>query len=199
MAKTRTAAHPTIAIVRDPLQEEARRNRRALLAVASVCLAIRLTHAFPTQIAALGITFSTASQRNLVFIAIALQIYLAFSFFMSSTADRLQWRHEMHQEFEAYMKTDDATGHKVFSPTSAVEAAMDALKPWRKKAFRVEAPVHRISHEVERYMNEEIGLYRFLLITYSYILVHHLLLFWFPFLLCILSIGVLASWIPALK
>jgi hypothetical protein len=199
MAETRTAVHPTIAIVKDPLQEEARRNRRALLAVSSVCLAIRLTHAFPTQIAALGITFSTTNQRYLIFMAIALQAYLAFSFFISSIADRLQWRHEMHQEFAAYMKTDEATGQQVFSVESAFGAGMDALAPWRSKAFRTEAPVHRISHEVERYMNKQIGLYRMLLITYPYVLVHHLLLFWFPFLLFLVSIGFLTSWVPAVK
>jgi hypothetical protein len=131
--------------------------------------------------------------------AIALQAYLAFSFFISATADRLQWRHEMHQEFGAYMKSDEATDHQVFSPTGAVEAAMDVLQPWRKRALRAEASAHRISHEAERYMSKEIGLYRLMLITYPYVLIHHLLPFWFPFLLCLVSIGPLVSWVPALK
>jgi hypothetical protein len=47
---------------------------------------------------------------------------------------------------------------------------MDALRPWYSKAFRAEAPAHRISHEVEKYMTQRIGLYRLLLNIYPYIL-----------------------------
>jgi hypothetical protein len=195
MAGQITAAHPASAILKDPLREEARRNRRALLAVASVCIAVRITDAFPTQISALGITFSSTNQRSLIAMVALSQIYLALVFIVSATADFLLWRHEMRQEFETYLKLDEASKRKVLTLDSAVVAAVDEHKSWRFKILRAEAPADRINHELERYMAKKNGLCRMLLNTYRYALVHHLLLLWFPVLLSLVSFGCLVSWL----
>jgi hypothetical protein len=90
-----TAAHPASVILQDPLQEEARRNRRALLAVSSVCLAARFTGTLPQSISALGISFSSTHERQIIWVAIAVQTYLAVVFVLSASTDFMAWRHEL--------------------------------------------------------------------------------------------------------
>ena len=167
--------------------------------MSSVCLAIRLTDAFPTQISAFRITFPSTNQRCLIFIAMAFQAYLALSFIVSATADWLQWRHEMRKEFGTYTKSDEAREHKVFNPTNAVKETMNDLQPWYSRAFRAEVRLIKLSRQIEKYMTKQIGLYRLLLNTYLHIFLHHLLLFWFPVLLFFISMGFLVSWIPTPK
>jgi hypothetical protein len=74
-------------------------------------------------------------QRHLILMAMALEAYLTFSFIVSATADYLQWRHEMRQEFEMYIKSDDAIERKVFTPTSAVSSSYGCLTAMVLKSF----------------------------------------------------------------
>ncbi|MGD0000079.1 MAG: hypothetical protein ABSE21_08265 [Bryobacteraceae bacterium] len=197
MAEMIRAAHPASAILQEPIREEARRNRRALLAVSSVCLAVRLTGAFPTQISALGITFSGSDQHRLVWMAIILQAYFLLAFVVSAMTDFVQWRHEMRHAIETYFKSSEASESAVFTVDSAVSAALDEVQARRLSGLRPEAPVHRISHEMQKYMTKKRSLYRMLLNTYPFVLAQHVLVFWIPVLVFLVSFGSLVSWMSS--
>jgi hypothetical protein len=189
-------AHPATAIVKDPLAEESRRNRRALLAISSVCLAARVLWIFPTQISAFGITFSTNSQkRNLIWTAIVFQGYFFIAFVISAISDFLQWRHEMGKEVEKYEQSDEAAK---LQTADTDRMASEAHEEWRTRFFflKLEAPLYQVSYELQKYMNKKIGLYGMLWNTYRYALFHHLLLFWAPVVLFLISAGFLVGWKP---
>jgi hypothetical protein len=93
---------PAYDLLVDPLREESRRNRRALLAVASICLAIRISDSFPQQISALGISFSNKDVRIFSAMAVALEVYLCGIFMLSASADFFLWRRPLHVKLEAY-------------------------------------------------------------------------------------------------
>jgi hypothetical protein len=187
------AAHPASAILQDPLQDEARRNRRALLAVASICLAARFTGTFPQQISALGISFSGVHERHIIWVAIVVQIYLAIVFALAALADFTLWRHGLRREVREYFESDQGRNARIFTVGSAVSAAVDELS---NRGIRIEAPDHRINHELQKYMTKKQSLYRMLLNTYPSSVAYHVMVFLFPVLLASLSVAGLLFWTP---
>jgi hypothetical protein len=191
-----TATHPASAIVKDPLSEETRRNRRALLAISAICLTARLLWIFPTQISAVGITFSTTNEkRKLIWAAVAFQIYFLVAFAISAVSDFLQWRHEMRKEVETYQQSDEATR---LQTADANRMASEANEAWRTRFFflRLEAPLYQVSYELQQYMSKKTSLYSMLWKTYRYALFHHVFLFWIPVALFLMSAGLLVGWRP---
>jgi hypothetical protein len=143
VADVTPALHPGHALLQDPLQEESRRHRRALLAVSSICLAVCFTDSFPRQISALGISVPGSHERSLIWLAIGLQFYLLVAFALSALTDYLRWRYELCQKMDAYVQANRTTTTE-FNIDTAVEAAMDQVMGTR---FRLEAPRARMNQE----------------------------------------------------
>jgi hypothetical protein len=123
----------------------------------------------------------------------AVQTYLAIVFVLSALADFTLWRHELRGAVREYFESDQGRGARVFTAESAVSAAIDELK---NKWIRIEAPDHRISHELQKYMTKKQSLYRTLFNTYPSSVFHHAMVFLFPLLLNCASMACLLFWAP---
>jgi hypothetical protein len=78
--------------IADPLSDVTRRERRSLLLVDAVLLAIVLGNLVPTQVEALGITVSK-TERNAVLVLLAgVALYLLMGFVIYALADLKAWK-----------------------------------------------------------------------------------------------------------
>ncbi len=73
----------------DPLSEVTRKERRMLLIVSLVGIAITKAGLIPSQIKALGINFASSDQKSLYFLVSAIVIYFIIAFFIYSASDFL--------------------------------------------------------------------------------------------------------------
>lgn len=78
--------------VRDPLTEVTRKERRALLGMSVLGIALVKTGFVPTKISALGIEFSQADQKSILTILAFVVIYFLVAFVVYATTDFLTWR-----------------------------------------------------------------------------------------------------------
>ncbi|HVF60811.1 MAG TPA: hypothetical protein VNJ70_13470 [Thermoanaerobaculia bacterium] len=78
--------------VSDPLSEVTRRERKALLAVSAVGVAIVRTHLLPTKIVALGVDFSSTNQNALLNILALIIGYFVLAFLIYASSDFVAWR-----------------------------------------------------------------------------------------------------------
>lgn len=77
----------------DPLTEVTRAERKLLLLVSLICLALTWSDLLPTKVEALGIDeISTADRRNLVMLLGLTLLYFIVAFVTYSAADLAQWR-----------------------------------------------------------------------------------------------------------
>lgn len=75
----------------DPLSEEARKERRNLLGLSAVGIAIAKIGLLPTKIAALGIEFNAASRPLLMKAFAGVVAYFLAAFIIYSSADFVCW------------------------------------------------------------------------------------------------------------
>jgi ABC-type multidrug transport system fused ATPase/permease subunit len=76
----------------DPLAEVTRAERKLLLLVSLICLALTWSDLLPTKVEALGIEISTADRRNLVMLLGLTLLYFIVAFVTYAAADLAQWR-----------------------------------------------------------------------------------------------------------
>jgi hypothetical protein len=96
LGRTEAIMEPAEARLQDPLSEVTRVERRNLLAASAVGLVIAKAGLVPTKISALGIDFSSANQRALLFIIGAVVCYLVVAFSIYASSDLLAWRVSVH-------------------------------------------------------------------------------------------------------
>jgi hypothetical protein len=80
------------AMIKDPLSDPTRRVRKNLLGTSLVGLAMVYMNLFPSQISALGISFSTTDQRVLLLLIGSVTSYLLIGFTLYGFADFLRFR-----------------------------------------------------------------------------------------------------------
>ena len=78
--------------LQDPLTEISRRERRNLLATSAVALMIVITGFVPTKISALGVEFSAADQRGLLWVLALVVFYFLLAFVVYALTDFVTWR-----------------------------------------------------------------------------------------------------------
>jgi len=78
--------------LKDPLSEVTRRERRALLALSTLCYVIARVGLVPTKISALGIDFNHSDQKTLFRILAGILVYLIVAFVIYASADFIAWR-----------------------------------------------------------------------------------------------------------
>jgi len=85
----------------DPLNEVTRQERKTLLGIAIVGVAIAKTGLVPAKISALGIEFNETDQRSLLIVIAAVILYFLIAFVVYASTDFLKWRiayYEAHRE-----------------------------------------------------------------------------------------------------
>jgi hypothetical protein len=79
-----------------PLSETTRKERRALLVVSTIGIAVARVGLVPTKVPALGIEFSSTETSALVFLLSLVVIYFFLLFFVYAGADIALWRASYH-------------------------------------------------------------------------------------------------------
>ena len=78
--------------VRDPLSHVTRNERRSLLAVSTLGVALVETGLIPVKIDALGIEFTQADQRSVLIIVALSAVYFLIAFTIYAASDFVAWR-----------------------------------------------------------------------------------------------------------
>lgn len=86
------ALRPIEILLQDPLREITRKERRSLLGVSIVSIAIVKTGLVPKEITALGIKFSETDKSGLLLILAAVVLYFFAAFVLYAVSDLLAWR-----------------------------------------------------------------------------------------------------------
>ena len=87
---------PSEVLLRNPLSEVTRSERRTLLGASAVGIIIVKTGLVPSKISALGIEFSQADQKSLLFAIAAIITYFLAAFMVYAASDFLSWRLSMY-------------------------------------------------------------------------------------------------------
>jgi len=90
----------------DPLTELTRKERRTLLVVALVDIAVIKVGLVPTKIAALGIEFDKAGQQSLLTILALVTIYFLVAYVLYAISDFITWRRAILEETLAAYSLD---------------------------------------------------------------------------------------------
>jgi hypothetical protein len=87
-------AQPTPAeiAIRDPLSEVTRNERRFLLGVSIIAIALVRTGLVPSKISALGIEFSHTDQKSLFSVLALVTSYFVAAFVLYASSDFIAWR-----------------------------------------------------------------------------------------------------------
>ena len=86
----------------DPLSETTRRERRALLGLSVIAVAMVKVPVIPEKISALGIEFSLKNQQTFLSIYALVLIYFLMAFLVYALTDYISWRRArviLHQQY----------------------------------------------------------------------------------------------------
>ena len=84
-------------LLADPLSEVTRKERRMLLGVSMLAVALVKTGLVPTKIEALGVEFDKSNQQALLSILAVVTLYFLAAFVIYAAADFLAWRRALHR------------------------------------------------------------------------------------------------------
>ncbi len=84
-------------MLRDPLGEVARKERRSLLGISAVAILVGRTGLVPEKIENFGITFTRPERKALLWVFLAVVLYYAVAFIVYSLSDFLSYLYAVHQ------------------------------------------------------------------------------------------------------
>lgn len=87
---------PTEILLRDPLSEVTRKERKFLLGACAISITIVKTGLVPTKISALGVDFTHADQKSLLIILAVIVVYFLAAFLVYAISDFIAWRVAFH-------------------------------------------------------------------------------------------------------
>jgi hypothetical protein len=95
-------------LVQDPLSDVTRSERRMLLGISILVVAIVKTGLIPTKISALGIEFSSNSRMALLWILALIVGYFLVAFLIYAFSDFIGWRLRLNQaDIAAFQKPNE--------------------------------------------------------------------------------------------
>ena len=125
----------------DPLTELTRKERRSLLGVGILGVAIAKTGIVPTKISALGIEFTKTDQQSLLFIIGLVVAYFFFAFVIYAWSDYLRFQRKFcelrQQQQQGRQRADASPGMKALSDEG--ESKEFRVLTWSKRLiwFRI--------------------------------------------------------------
>ena len=134
-------ARPVEAMLRDPLTDVARKERRSLLGISMVAVLVGKTGLVPEKIENLGITFTAPERAALLWVLLAIVVYYTFAFVSYATSDLLTYRHAVHlgrQEIRRQRLADANVKDNLTKPGDP-----EASSPWRLTRWVTPASVFR--------------------------------------------------------
>jgi hypothetical protein len=91
-----TTLRPVEAMLRDPLGEVARKERRSLLGISAIAILVGWTGLVPEKIENFGIIFASPERRALLWVFVAVVVYYTLAFIVYSYSDFLSYLHTVH-------------------------------------------------------------------------------------------------------
>ncbi|MDR3579158.1 MAG: hypothetical protein P4L44_04240 [Oryzomonas sp.] len=83
---------PSEILLKDPLSELTRKERRMLIVVSSIAITMIKTGLVPSKISALGVEFTTANQSSILNMIAYIIVYLLVAFAIYAFSDFVEWR-----------------------------------------------------------------------------------------------------------
>jgi hypothetical protein len=90
------ALNPVEVMLRDPLGDVARKERRSLLGISAIAILVGWTGLVPAKIENFGISFATPERKALLWVFIAVVVYYLYAFIVYSVSDYLLHRYAVH-------------------------------------------------------------------------------------------------------
>jgi len=122
-------ARPVEAMLRDPLSDVGRKERRSLLGVSVVAILVGWTGLVPEKIENLGITFTAPARAGLLWVLLAVVVYYTLAFVFYAMSDFLSYRHAVHlgnQEIRRQRLKSENVKDDLMTPGD-----QDVSRPWR--------------------------------------------------------------------
>ena len=118
-----------VLLVPATFSDQARKERRNVLAASVIGILIGATNLVPTKLATLGLTFEVAEQRIFLFVVAGVQLYFLLSFLIYARSDWLVMKRNAFDEFVenevADYKTDILEGSvELANPRGVVDEAV---------------------------------------------------------------------------
>jgi len=146
------------ALIKAPLSEETRKERRALLAASGISILIAKTGLVPTKIAALGIEFSQTERTTFLYCLLAMVIYFLVAFIAYALADfwnlKIDIQQAMlatikeHQEFlDNLSKPGLSEARRLIDLRKSLKTQDDLTEDVRKEISELE---HNLEYESQR-------------------------------------------------
>ena len=132
---------PSEKTIADPLSEVTRKERRILLTVDVVLIAVVVGDLVPTQIESLGITVSAFGQVSLLSLLVGIALYLLIGFTIYAFADITAWREDSRlfarqrarallDQTMAEPNMDEQGPNSDFTRTAGATAVEMAIEEW---------------------------------------------------------------------
>jgi len=102
--------------IRDPLSDVTRKERRLLLGVSVIGIALVKIGLIPSKISAFGIDFTPVNQKALVYLFAIIVIYFFVAFVIYSISDFIAWRLAFRSAVEEYLKKEIDRRKKYLKP-----------------------------------------------------------------------------------
>ncbi len=154
MATESLPTTPTELRVRDPLSEVTRKERRALLAVSLLSLALVQTGLLPTEISALGIKFNSTDQKALLKLLAVVIGYLSIAFILYAASDFLAWRLALNRVIrdvhlrrsrltaeEREAEHDALYGSQIYQPPARIVYSLSTIVSIARAIFEFILPI----------------------------------------------------------
>ena len=90
------AFNPVEVMLRDPLGDVARKERRSLLGISAIAILVGWTGLVPARIENFGISFAAPERKALLWVFIAVVVYYLYAFIVYSVSDYLLHRYAIH-------------------------------------------------------------------------------------------------------
>ena len=113
-ARSEAALRPVEVMLRDPLGEVARKERRSLLGISAIAILVGRTGLVPAKIENFGISFAAPERKALLWVFFAVVLYYTAAFVVYALSDFLSYLYAVHQGRLALRKQRD-----VQSPTTS--------------------------------------------------------------------------------
>lgn len=143
MATEPPTENPDLLRLRDPLSEVTRRERRGLLGVSLLGVAVVQTGLLPTEISALGVKLAAADQKMLVILLAIVCLYFLLAFVTYAASDFVAWQVSLHSAISQHVRESVEMRNDEYEQMIHTEVWRVLVEryPWTQRASRFVFPV----------------------------------------------------------
>lgn len=136
------ALRPVEVMLRDPLSEVTRKERRSLLGISAIAILVGRTGLVPAKIENFGISFAAPERQALLWVFFAVVLYYTVAFILYAMSDFLIYRYAVHQGRVALRKQREERSAASIAITSEPPDDLPDT-PWSLVGYVTSASVGR--------------------------------------------------------